>query len=435
MDQEKIGVFIAGLRREKGYTQREIADRLELSEKTISKWECGKGLPDVAYMEPLCSLLGISVNELLAGERIPILELLKKMDETGLALAAQLEMEQLKLRLFRLYELDVERVEMSNYGAGSLTYFISCKGEKYVVKYASENEMNHPEVEPEVCAHLLKKGIPVCRFVKNKQGNVISTDENGRRFHVQHFIEGMVYSYHHAPRWLMGESAKMLARIHTALKDFPELQVGIGADFFKYRTPEATFRGYQATLQKAIAKGDFLIAEEIRSNMRILERFPAYEFDIHRFTCANTHGDFMISQFICGENRINGVIDWTTACVHPVVWEIIRSYVYASPGCKDGEIDIADFTDYVEAYLAEGALNSYDLENMAQMFFYFTAVCDFYGQYYYSLTRNRSIYLQQARLSSNLLKWLDAHVEELTEALREVATQHERLLSKGRSCF
>ena len=41
MNQEKIGAFIAMLRREKGYTQREVADRLELSEKTISKWECG----------------------------------------------------------------------------------------------------------------------------------------------------------------------------------------------------------------------------------------------------------------------------------------------------------------------------------------------------------------------------------------------------------
>ena len=67
MNQEKIGAFISMLRKEKGYTQKDVANRLDLSEKTISKWECGKGLPEVAYMEPLCSLLGISVNELLIG--------------------------------------------------------------------------------------------------------------------------------------------------------------------------------------------------------------------------------------------------------------------------------------------------------------------------------------------------------------------------------
>ena len=85
----------APVRREKGYTQREVANRLELSEKTISKWECGKGLPEVVYMEPLSSLLGISVNELLAGERIPILELIRKMDETRIELVTQLSFEQL----------------------------------------------------------------------------------------------------------------------------------------------------------------------------------------------------------------------------------------------------------------------------------------------------------------------------------------------------
>lgn len=92
--------------------------------KTISKWECGKGLPEVVYMEPLSSLLGISVNELLAGERIPILELIRKMDETRIELVAQLSFEQLKLRLLKLYGMDVDSVEISGYGAGSLTYVL-----------------------------------------------------------------------------------------------------------------------------------------------------------------------------------------------------------------------------------------------------------------------------------------------------------------------
>lgn len=232
--------------------------------------------------------------------------------------------------------------------------------------------------------------------------------------------------YHHAPGWLMRESAQMLAKIHAALKDFSDLPIGIGADFFRYRTPEATRKSYEVTLQKAIANGDVQIAEEIRSNMRILAHFPSYNLDMNQFSCTNTHGDFMITQLICGENRIHGVIDWTTACVHPIVWEIIRSYVYASPLSVNGEIDITDFTDYVRVYLTGGTLNSYDLENMAQMFFYFTAVCNFYGQYYDSLTRNKSIYLHQAKLSCKLLRWFDAHVEELRKALQAVAIETKR---------
>ena len=70
MDQVKIGQFIKAVRKEKSLTQREVAEKLNISEKTVSKWETGNGLPEVSLMLPLCELLEISVNELLSGERL-----------------------------------------------------------------------------------------------------------------------------------------------------------------------------------------------------------------------------------------------------------------------------------------------------------------------------------------------------------------------------
>lgn len=67
MDQVKTGCFIAQCRKEKNMTQRQLADVLGISDKTISKWETGKGLPEAGCMVPLCEALGISVNELLTG--------------------------------------------------------------------------------------------------------------------------------------------------------------------------------------------------------------------------------------------------------------------------------------------------------------------------------------------------------------------------------
>lgn len=81
MNQIKIGKFIAERRKERGFLQKDIAIRLGISEKAVSKWECGNGLPEVIYMEPLCQILGITVNELLAGETIPILELLSNRQQ------------------------------------------------------------------------------------------------------------------------------------------------------------------------------------------------------------------------------------------------------------------------------------------------------------------------------------------------------------------
>ena len=69
MDKEKIGRFISMLRKEKGMTQKELADKLHVSDRTISKWERGAGLPDASLMVALSDLLGITVNELLTGER------------------------------------------------------------------------------------------------------------------------------------------------------------------------------------------------------------------------------------------------------------------------------------------------------------------------------------------------------------------------------
>lgn len=70
MDQIKIGRFIADLRKEKEMTQKELADAIGVSDKTVSKWECGNGMPELSMLMPLCELLQINVNELLSGERL-----------------------------------------------------------------------------------------------------------------------------------------------------------------------------------------------------------------------------------------------------------------------------------------------------------------------------------------------------------------------------
>lgn len=81
MDQIKIGKFIAGMRKEQMLTQRQLGDKLGISDKTVSKWECGKGLPEVSLMIPLCEILQINVNELLSGEKLTENNYSKKAEE------------------------------------------------------------------------------------------------------------------------------------------------------------------------------------------------------------------------------------------------------------------------------------------------------------------------------------------------------------------
>ncbi len=313
------------------------------------------------------------------------------------------------------YGLDLLRWEKSSVGAGSDTYFVTCADGKYVVKYPASSNINHPEDEPKLCEYLLSKGIPVCQFLRNNDGHFLTTDNSGRQFHVQRFIEGKMYDLNTVPDWLLTESAQMLSKIHTALRDYPGLPTGIGADFFRYMTPERALKSYEKTLQIAQNLGDLDVAEDLQYRMGLMQRFPAYEFDLDRLTCCATHGDYFISQIICGEDKINAVIDWTTACVHPVIWEIMRSYVYAAPSCKEGQIDMEEFLRYIADYQAYALLNDYDLYCIARLFYYQIAVCDYYGQYYSSTADNRHIYLHQAVFSTKLLRWLENNVEYLTE--------------------
>ncbi|MDD7517639.1 helix-turn-helix domain-containing protein [Ruminococcus flavefaciens] len=81
MDQLKIGKFISQMRKEKGLTQKQLGEELLISDKTVSKWETVKGMPEVSLMLPLCEKLGINVNELLTGERIPEEDYKKKAEE------------------------------------------------------------------------------------------------------------------------------------------------------------------------------------------------------------------------------------------------------------------------------------------------------------------------------------------------------------------
>ena len=86
MDQVKIGQYIKAIRKEKNLTQREVAEKLNISEKTVSKWETGNGLPEVGLMLPLCELLEISVNELLSGERLDEKRYFEKAEQNIMSL-------------------------------------------------------------------------------------------------------------------------------------------------------------------------------------------------------------------------------------------------------------------------------------------------------------------------------------------------------------
>ena len=91
MNQEKIGKFIATLRKENNLTQMQLAEALGITDRAVSKWERGKSLPDVSVMLDLCRVLHIEVSELLNGERIMNKNYNEKQEQLLLDMAKKLE--------------------------------------------------------------------------------------------------------------------------------------------------------------------------------------------------------------------------------------------------------------------------------------------------------------------------------------------------------
>lgn len=124
MNQETMGKFVATCRKEKGFTQKQLAEKLNITDRAVSKWETGKSIPDAAIMLDLCKILGISANELLSGERIPMENYQKRAEENLVELQQKANNAQKSSNLLvRLVVLILGVLFLVKYGIGSKACF------------------------------------------------------------------------------------------------------------------------------------------------------------------------------------------------------------------------------------------------------------------------------------------------------------------------
>ena len=97
MDQMKIGRFIAERRKQCGYTQMQLAEKLNITDRAVSKWETGRSMPDSSIMPELCALLGITLNDLFNGEVVVMEDYKKKSEELIIEMTRQKEAADKKL--------------------------------------------------------------------------------------------------------------------------------------------------------------------------------------------------------------------------------------------------------------------------------------------------------------------------------------------------
>ena len=146
MNQEKIGKFIAECRKQKKMTQQELADKLEITDKAISKWENGRCMPDISFLEPLTEELGITINELIKGEKIK-----KEKQEEQFN-------ENIKMTL---KELQISNKKINNLYA--ILFFISLILIYIIYWFLNKN----PNIDSMYLVYYLMFGLPIIVFILN----------------------------------------------------------------------------------------------------------------------------------------------------------------------------------------------------------------------------------------------------------------------------
>jgi len=300
-------------------------------------------------------------------------------------------------------------------GVGAFTYLVETNCDKYILKGVPCND-NYIQNEPNIAEFLIHSEIPVAEYIKNKDGQYIWT-HGGNQYHMQRFVDGISFSFNGAPDWFMRESAAMLGKIHTVLSGFKPLPVGMGDGFLHFMKSDHPQNSYQKTLEKARNLDHSDIATDVAYRLSLVGCLRNKAFDLSQFTCCNTHGDYKISQILCNNDNIAAIIDWTSACIHPVCWEIIRSFTYADPSCKDGDIDCDKLVEYVKVYIQYHPLNEYDLKMMPYFFYHQLLACDYYDQYYGASGANRDDFLFQAKFSTRLIRWFEKNADDLSGKL------------------
>ena len=144
MDLTKIGKYIAGKRKALSMTQKQLAEKLGMSDKSVSKWERGVCLPDVSVYSGLCMALGISINEFLAGEDIPQENVIQKSEENILVVAQDSKRRQKRLKAIICALLIVSFLAVSAIG---ITLYRAARPQNFITPLARDSiEMQTAEL-------------------------------------------------------------------------------------------------------------------------------------------------------------------------------------------------------------------------------------------------------------------------------------------------
>lgn len=305
------------------------------------------------------------------------------------------------------YDVIVKSIDLIDCHFGTCIYRLETKEDVFFCKvrpFYDDNIKN----EYEITEFLHNNGFPVAQLLKTKSGDFgITIDQ--KFLTIQEFINGTTLEVNTAPDWLMKKSSELLGRMHGLLRNLNQLPIQFGECFFRADTAEKKKLLLETELQQQRQKSDIIWKWE--TQIKHLDKISMFSIDTNQLTYANSHGDYHIGQLILNDGNIT-IIDWSSVCRMPVSLEIITSYVFAAPECRQGEINADGLTAYIRNYKRFSPLTSYDIEAMPYIFYFWHTVCN-----YLPSEEIPKSYQSISKLINSALNWLYYNADKLAYAL------------------
>jgi hypothetical protein len=236
--------------------------------------------------------------------------------------------------------------------------------------------------------------------------------DSGLMYILYEFVAGKTHDFHSVTNNFLITQAQTLGKIQNALRNYKQLPLCFGKGF---HTKEMCIEREQSIIKeihKAEDKNDTSLTVALNERLKHIRRISEVEIDCNKLTYINSHGDFYLSQIIERSGELV-TIDWSHPRYLPACNEVMMSYIYAAPECKDGTITINNFKPYLREYLKYTALNEYDLKIMPYFMYFYCVFCSFTPPY----DDLQGDYFEIANITDNLANWLYINAEKLSHEL------------------
>ncbi len=294
--------------------------------------------------------------------------------------------------------------------------------EKYILKEFQKGYSYDDIVEEiEIVSHLRQNGINSSVFIPTINNKYVYQYKD-RFLTLQKYIDGNTYEANTASLNLMDNSAILLGKIHNALETYTSKKYRFTKEWINKDIIENKKDLYRRLLNEATSKRDEYterIIYDLQYKLANIDNINWHNWiNCRNITYANSHGDYSILQLICVGDNINAVIDFSSSCNLPVVWEIIRSFTYGDKDCAAAIINISSLKRYILCYLKERTLSEEDIANIFKIYSSQLMMSSFgYKEYFMAETVNKKQIINFAFWRTRLLRYIIDHEEDMTNEL------------------